>query len=412
LAHTKKTLRILSRVLIAVVIILLVAITAFIVADRILTNKYFEKPYRAMMPDGNIGIVRSVVEADHYATSGDDLRDLRGADLHNRDLSELSEELLLTELFDTETKWPIELLGNFDPYRLIADGKNPGLRLRELHEMGIDGTGVSIGIVDFSLRTDHVEYAEKLKHYEDVYVLYQKGSLGMASLHGSAVASIAVGKSVGVAPESNLYFISADNTTSYLRAKYGNYTSVYFAEAIDRLLDINEKLPETEKIRVISISWAMDSESKELEKALARAKDCKVYIVHAGIARLAGLSRLPYSNPDNIDSYTVGLFERNNPEYFSGRIFFPMDMRTVAGTNDAKSYVYTRSGGFSWVVPYVAGLYALCAQVYPNIDPEIFWDTLEKTAVLKTVDLDGDGNAEYGMTIANPFELVTAFKGF
>jgi hypothetical protein len=338
------------------------------------------------------------------------LGDLLGADLRNRDLSEVSEELILAR-FDTETKWPIGLPGEFDSDRLMEEGKNPGLRVRELHDMGIDGADVSIGIVDFSLRTDHIEYAGKLKHYENVYTLPQKGTLGMASLHGSAVASIAVGDNVGVAPGSDLYFIAADNMQSYLTSKYGFLTSVYFAEAIERLLDVNEQLPKASKIRVISISWdPYSSPSKEFDQAAARAKESGVYIVHAGNARLAGLGRLPYGDPDNFDSYTLGSFERFNPEYFSERIFFPMDMRTVAGVNGKESYWYMPEGGFSWVVPYVAGLYALCAQVYPDIEPELFWATLEKTAVHRTADLDGDGNAEYEMRIANPTALVEAFR--
>jgi subtilisin family serine protease len=408
-----KTTRAASKVLIAVVIIAIVAGVGFLTADRVLTSRYFEKPYRAMMPNGEVGIVRSVVEAYPYAASGDDLSDLRGTDLRGRDLSKFSEALLLTEFFDTETKWPTEFFGDFDPYNVLEYGKYPGLRLRELHDMGVDGTGVSIGVVDFPLRTDHTEYADRLKHYEDVYVLYQKGSLGMATFHGSAVASIALGKDVGVAPGSNLYFIAADNTRSYLTAKHGFLTSVYFAEAIERLLDINDALQETEKIRVISISWAMDSaSSKELEQALVRAEESGVYVVHAGIARLAGLGRFPSRDPDNFDSYTMGIFERSNPEFFSGRIFFPMDARTVAGTNSAESYVYTRNGGFSWVVPYVAGLYALCAQVYPNINQELFWDALEKTSIHKALDIDGNGSAEYTIAIANPFELIMTCKDF
>ena len=50
---------------------------------------------------------------------------------------------------------------------------------------------------------DHVEYRDRLRLYEEIHC-----SDRVAQMHGAAVASIAVGKTVGVAPEAELYFIS------------------------------------------------------------------------------------------------------------------------------------------------------------------------------------------------------------
>ena len=51
---------------------------------------------------------------------------------------------------------------------VIELGKNPGLGVRQLHQMGIDGRGVSIGLVDMSLLREHNEYAGRIRHYEEV----------------------------------------------------------------------------------------------------------------------------------------------------------------------------------------------------------------------------------------------------
>ncbi len=40
-----------------------------------------------------------------------------------------------------------------------------------------------------------------------------------------------------------------------------------------------------------------------------------------------------------------------------------------------EDYVFYRSGGLSWAIPYVAGLYALACQVDPEITPWTFWRT-------------------------------------
>lgn len=90
--------------------------------------------------------------------------------------------------------------------------KNPGLNIRKLHAEGITGNGINMAIIDQSLQVDHVEFADRMKMYEHVHC---QGKV--ASMHGPAVASIAVGKNVGVAPEANLYFIAC-NHSNYDRA--------------------------------------------------------------------------------------------------------------------------------------------------------------------------------------------------
>lgn len=89
--------------------------------------------------------------------------------------------------------------------------------MRELHALGITGKGVSIGIIDLTLLVDHREYAGRLRLYEEIHTL--RGSEGVpadtgeAQMHGPAVASIAAGITVGVAPDADLYYIACNVTT-------------------------------------------------------------------------------------------------------------------------------------------------------------------------------------------------------
>jgi hypothetical protein len=102
------------------------------------------------------------------------------------------------------TIWPARLPEGFDVARVMDLGKNPGLGLRALHARGITGAGVGIGIIDQALLVQHVEYKKQLRLYEEIHWL--EGS--DAQMHGPAVASIAVGKGVGVAPEADLHYIA------------------------------------------------------------------------------------------------------------------------------------------------------------------------------------------------------------
>jgi len=56
-----------------------------------------------------------------------------------------------------------------------------------------------------------------------------------------------------------------------------------------------------------------------------------------------------------------------------------MDLRTTASPTGVNDYVCYGTGGASWDAPYVAGAYALAAQVAPDITPEQFWSLAVKT---------------------------------
>jgi subtilisin family serine protease len=92
-------------------------------------------------------------------------------------------------------------------------GKNPGLDIRQLHEQGITGRGVGIAIIDQTLLVDHQEYVNQLRLYEEGSDI--QGGWLQTQMHGPAVASIAVGKTTGVAPEADLFYIATSmcNTT-------------------------------------------------------------------------------------------------------------------------------------------------------------------------------------------------------
>ena len=121
--------------------------------------------------------------------------DVRSCDLSALDLRDRLNDLLQAD-FDSKTIWPSQLPSGFDYKRIIELGKNPGLGVRSLHAKGINGKNVGIAIIDQPLLVDHAEYKDRLKLYEEINI----DSSWEAAMHGPAVASIAVGKTVGVAP--------------------------------------------------------------------------------------------------------------------------------------------------------------------------------------------------------------------
>lgn len=161
--------------------------------------------------------------------------------------------------FDTRTRWPStdKMSSIFDWSQILEMGKNPGLGIHQLHAQGVTGYGVGIAIIDQTLLVDHQEYVNKLLLYEEADDI--QGAWLKTQMHGPAVASIAVGKTVGVAPQADLYYIAT------AMCSMGTYESVDFAclaKSVRRIVEINRMLPTDRKIRVLSISigWSPQSE--------------------------------------------------------------------------------------------------------------------------------------------------------
>jgi hypothetical protein len=85
-----------------------------------------------------------------------------------------------------------------------------------------------------------------------------------------------------------------------------------------------------------------------------------------------------------------------------------MDARTTASPTGASEYVFYAQAGWSWSIPYIAGAYALVAQVEPKITPERFWALALRTG--RTIKLRQNAKEiEFG-PILDPARLVEAIR--
>jgi hypothetical protein len=339
--------------------------------------------------------------------------DLRNADLSTLDLRSSLNDLVYAD-FDTQIKWPPadKLPAGFDATQILELGKNPGLGIRSLHAKGTTGRGVGIAIIDQPMLVDHQEYKDQLRLYEEINFPPDTES----QMHGPAVASIAVGKTVGVAPEADLYYIAAP-VGDWGTGGSGNFTYNfhYTAQGIQRVLDLNQSLPASRKIRVISISVGWSSDQKgydEVTAAVEAAKAAGLLVVSSSLEQTFGfkfhaLGRAPLADPDQFSSYEPGLFWAKDfygGHRFSDRLLVPMDSRTTASPNGANDYVFYREGGWSWSIPYIAATYALAAQVKPAITPDEFWKTALQT--VRTIQLTHAGQTTSFGPILDPTALI------
>lgn len=293
--------------------------------------------------------------SDHHF----DNTDLRKYDL-SKNLS-LATSLSFGErtLFPTSDKLP----KGFDSTALLEWGKYPGLNLDILHKYGYDGKGAVLGYVDQTLGYNHPEFSNSNYHY------YPAANGETFSMHGPAVLSLLVGKNIGTAPKTEVYFFEAASWTG---------DQFYEAQAFLALAELNKTLPENEKIRLIGISHNIDSSLKNSEVLAAAIETCRkegimVFLCGEPITfRIA--SFIPMSDKNNPNNVVASYLTSD-----SKSLYVPTGGRTSAGmySND---HIYWGEGGVSWATPYVLGLAGTAVTIDPDLTEELVVSLLLSTA--------------------------------
>jgi hypothetical protein len=343
--------------------------------------------------------------------------DLRHTDVSRLDLRDQLPSLSNAS-FDKKTIWPPvkNMPASFQPEKVLEMGKDPGLGVRKLHARGITGRGVSIAIIDPPSLVEHIEYKDRLMLYSEINI----EPSCFAQMHGPAVSSVLAGKSIGVAPGVDLYYFAAwPGVWSYKDNKGDfQYDLGFYADALKEVIALNRKLPPGKKIRAVAIMFGFNEKRKgyaAMMEALAMAKKEGIFVISCSSSethgfKFHGLGRSPFADPNRVDSYCPPAWWED--KFFQGKmekdlLLFPMDSRTFAGPAGAGDYAFYRNGGLSWVVPYVAGLYALCRQVKKDITPVEFWEKALSTASFTDIR-KGDKTYRFG-PIVNPVGLIDSF---
>lgn len=332
--------------------------------------------------------------------------DVRSCDLSQYDLTKLPPQTLNKLTFDDKTIWPAKMPAWLNIKKIYKTGKTSGLNIKKLHKKGITGKGVNIAIIDQPLGP-HQEYKENIAFYKNFEKYASKGTM-----HGAAVASIAVGKNVGVAPEAKLYYVSA-NFSDYYKDNEPFNAKIY-TESIEYLLELNKTLPKEDKIFVIAMSRGFNDKNKgrkEFLNAVEKAKKQNILVLTTNDVFTVSRSCY-YANPDKISSYTkpAPWFDERDVSNYSNinDICVPTDYRIIASPTGEKDYVAYSDGGLSWAVPYLAGIAALAKQVNPDLTPQEFMDIARKTA--QSVEVKKGNTSAKAKYFINPQALIQELK--
>ncbi len=265
----------------------------------------------------------------------------------------------------------------YDMDKLIEWGKDPGLHVDVLKEAGYTGEGAVIAYIDQPIG-EHEQYNHEKLHYSNEL---QNNS----SMHGPAVLSLLAGKDIGTAPDAEVYFYTnpswlADQTTH--------------AERLYKVIEQNKSLPDDKKIRMVGFSDNIDPNEANVEafeEAVKACEDAGIMVWFCG--EYAPLTFIPMADKNNFDNVVKEHWWGNEePEL----VYVPAAGRTTAATEGGNSYIYWGSGGLSWTMPYVLGLYADAIAIDP---------TLTKTDLRKLI-VDTAYVSADGMKIINPVNFI------
>ena len=221
------------------------------------------------------------------------------------------------------------------------------------------------------------------------------------------MASILAGKTIGVAPGAHIYYAVTPGTAD----------SRPYADALHYILALNDTLPESEKIRAVSVS-ANPGDASFFENAglwqaaLSDAEDAGLLVLtvqgaSAGSARLVpGLAAFDPAQRDTPAACRMGQpgaflitpLARKIPNY----VGVPCAYRTVAEEyiSEQCGYRYDVQGGLSWGIPYCVGVMALGWQVAPALTNEEMLALLVSTAA-PTAD---------GASMIDPVKFIEAVE--
>lgn len=316
-----------------------------------------------------------------------------------KDFTRLSLPFLALKAFDTHTKWPKQnmLPNGFNPSIWLGNGQNPGLGIRALHRKGLTGKGVAVAVIDKPINPDHLELNGRI-FYHQVNIPSAKRK-NRKHFHGIACASILCGTTCGVAPDAVLHYFDVPDDLN---------NSFNYCEALTEILDLNSELFEGMKIRVVSVSDNVSQKNREIydrwHGLLKKAREQGIIVLFSDPESMHRIFTWggcpPYADCNNPDNYMYSSWPRDHDSSHTEKMIVPADFRTTAMNYDSEGFTYWGESGFSWAIPYVAGLVALAVSINPAITQDELFEYFECT---KTVN-------QASVAIINPQAFLDAVQ--
>lgn len=313
---------------------------------------------------------------------------LTGCDLTNitfaPDLYDARETRLV--VISTTTKLPsnhpFKYLSEESIYHVDED-------IQRLHEQGINGQGINVAVLDAGFSTIHNEIRESLKSYKAM-------SEHVINFHGSVVSSQLVGKNLGIAPKSNLFF-------------YEVFGKNQVDDTLNALRDIIRLNEQGANIRIVNISASAHQEQalEVYEQLKAKLESQGCYIIDSPVfddelftsCNYDPVSKKYYFSEWQlraIEHYKSLDAERFQKAMDNKILVVPSGGKMIPLGETENDYQYVTSSSYSWSIPRLSGMFALALQVNPDLTFNEFVELARETKITN----------EQGFNLINPTGII------
>ena len=275
------------------------------------------------------------------------------------------------------------------------------------YALGYSGAGVTLGILDTGVRTDHVEFLGKIENVN--FSQEEEANWDWEEWkHGSHVAGIMVAKRDKEDRVNNMMGVAYGANLKSIGGEIGKGSKkIHFLEF---MLLPKEKISD---VKIINNSWEVDSAIETVKNEMTAGyledlKNDRLYVFAAGNKRNLETSKtvLALNENENINKNLINVvsldLENNKPSYFTNiakgaekiTVVAPgggigqddkdkkdeekkHDIISVDATTKDK---YTSDDGTSYAAPYVSGAAGLIQEAFPYLNGKQIADAILSTA--------------------------------
>lgn len=259
-------------------------------------------------------------------------------------------------LFSTRTIFPKK-----NPFRYDKSIFYTFDDIKKIHELGIDGSGVNVAVIDFVFDT----VPNELKECLISYVNCNKNA--EVHFHGSTTSTQLCGKNLGIAPNSKLWFYGI-----------GQGGKNIANDTIYALNDIYEQNKKGANIKIINISGSRQRENPEFVKLYEKLLAQGCYIIDS-ITFGEDFTSINYNYFTKKYYYSDGQIFGMGKDLLDSKIAIPTGGKMTPLVTTKDDYLYCGQATYSWSIPILCGYFALALQISPDLTYDEFVQLAHKT---------------------------------
>lgn len=290
----------------------------------------------------------------------------------------ISRETLRKITFNSNTIFPQNSPIGYDNSMLGVDDE-----IQKIHSMGLTGNGINIAVIDQPISSIHNEIKDSLISFNDNAI--NKNT----EMHGTIVTSLLTGKNTGVAPNAKLHYFQVDAAP----------VDYYINGVVKSLEDIYKMNEQGADIKIVNVSGPIIVDKNnfyqpKVTELIDMLKRQGCYVIDSNIFAKSNFTCInkDYQNGE----YYYSNWQEVNKNAYKEKIAIPTGGKLYPSPFGESDYWYKSNSTYSWAIPKLCGLFALCLEANPQLSYDEFVRISNETTIT---------NNE-GVTTINPVGIV------